>query len=119
MKPIFRTNIDICKDDVQNIGSMWPEGVTPRIGERIQLLYYQLEVFEVRYEPIQVFHEFRVLASLGSSIGGTNQYRYSAVVELHIPRWFSGTLTDWEVLVKKQQTAYINAGLEWPPRVRT
>jgi hypothetical protein len=102
LKPDFQTNLDICKQDVAVISEMWWSDNIPRIGERIQMLHYELEVVGVRYVPV------RALTKPGSNL------LYDAVVELHIPRWFKGTIPEWEERVKKQRQTFFAENKRWP-----
>jgi hypothetical protein len=92
MKVSFRTNLDEAQSDVGTISALWPDGHVPRVGEHVQLPGYQLRVVAVSYEAPRS----SVIASHGRRVDARDPYQ--AVVELHGPSWFKGTLgelIDW------------------------
>ena len=109
MKLVFRTDIYICKQDVMSIPEMWlTEQHVPRVGERLQMLNYELEVVQVGYEPYK-----RDLPHV-NILGNYRPYSFRAVVELHIPSWFKGTIHEWEERVKKQRQIFFAENKLWP-----
>jgi len=82
MRVHFQTNLDEAKNDVFGLSGEWL--TTPSKGDRFRLVFnregshYELEVCQVTFvRPVDERHEI------------------SALVELHLPSYWAGSIRDW------------------------